>query len=49
MKNWLIIFLVAAVVIAGAFLPEALLNRSPLPELNLSQQELAISAQSSSD
>ena len=28
MKNWLIIFLVAAVVIAGAFLPEALLNRS---------------------
>ena len=49
MKNWLIIFLVAAVVIAGAFLPEVLLNRSPLPELNLSQQELAISAQSSSD
>ena len=49
MKNWLIIFLVAAVVIAGAFLPEVLLSRSPLPELNLSQQELAISAQSSSD
>ena len=49
MKNWLIIFLVAAVVVAGAFLPEVLLNRSPLPELDMEQRELSISAQSSSD
>lgn len=49
MKNWLIILLVAAVVIAGAFLPEILLNRSPLPELNMEERELSVSAQSSSD
>lgn len=49
MKNWLIIFLVAAVVIAGAFLPEILLNQSPLPELDMTQRELSVSAQSSSD
>lgn len=49
MRNWLIIFLVAAVVVAGAFLPEVLLNRSPLPELDMEQRELSISAQSSSD
>ncbi len=49
MKNWLIILLVAAVVIAGAFLPELLLKWSPPPELHMEVQQVAVTAQNSSD
>lgn len=49
MKNWLIILLVAAVVVAGAFLPELLLKWSSPPELNVDGQQVAITSQSSSD
>lgn len=49
MKNWLLILLVAAVVIAGAFLPELLLNLSTLPEMDMDYRELSISSESSSD
>ncbi len=49
MKNWLVILLVAAVVIAGAFLPELLLNLSAPPELNMDYQEPSVSSESSSD
>ena len=49
MKNWLLILLAAAVVIAGAFLPELLLNLSTLPEMDLDYRELSVSSESSSD
>ena len=49
MKNWLIILLVAAVVAAGAFLPELLLKWSRPPELDMEAQQVAVTSQSSSD
>ena len=49
MKNWLIILLVAAVVAAGAFLPELLLKWSRPPELDMEVQQVAVTSQSSSD
>ena len=49
MKNWLVILLAVIVVIAGAFLPELLLNASSQPELNMDYQQVAITSQSSSD
>ena len=49
MKNWLIILLVAAVVAAGAFLPELLLKWSRPPELDMEIQQVAVTSQSSSD
>lgn len=49
MKNWIILFLAAAVVIAGAFLPELLLNWSAPPELEMDYQQVTITSQSSSD
>lgn len=49
MKKWMILALTAALVAAGAFLPEALLRAAPLPELDVEGQPLSITSQSSSD
>lgn len=49
MKNWIVILLVAIVVIAGAFLPEILLQNRSQPELSMEYRQVAITSQSSSD
>ena len=49
MKNWMVILLAAAVVIAGAFLPELLLKSNSQPELDMTYQQVTITSQSSSD
>lgn len=49
MKKWMIVVLAAALVIAGAFLPEVLLRANRLPELDMDHQPLSITSQSSSD
>ena len=49
MKNWMVILLAAAVVIAGAFLPELLLKSDSQPELDMAYQQVTITSQSSSD
>lgn len=49
MKNWIILTLAAAVVIAGALLPELLLKWSAPPELEMDYQQVVITSQSSSD
>lgn len=49
MKNWIILLLAVALVVAGAFLPELLLKWSAPPELEMDYQQVAITSQSSSD
>ena len=49
MKNWMVIMLAAAMVIAGAFLPELLLKSNSQPELDMTYQQVTITSQSSSD
>lgn len=49
MKNWMILILAAAVVVAGAFLPELLMKWSAPPELEMDYQQVVITSQSSSD
>ncbi|MGM9603762.1 MAG: hypothetical protein ACI3XG_01725 [Faecousia sp.] len=49
MKNWMVILLAAIVVVAGAFLPEVLLQKGSQPELSMEYQQVVITSQSSSD
>lgn len=49
MKNLLIVLLTAAIVIAGAFLPKYLLEKSGTPELDMNYQQVTVNSESSSD
>lgn len=49
MRNLLIVLLAAALVIAGAFLPQMLLNRQQVPELRSEYQLVNVTSEDSSD
>lgn len=49
MRNLLIVLLTAVLVVVGAFLPRLLLDNAMEPELELEYQQVAISAETSSD
>lgn len=49
MKNWLIIALVVVIVAAGAFLPELLVKWVGEPEVDMDDQQVSVTSQSSSD
>lgn len=49
MRNLLIILLVAALVVSGAFLPQYLLGREQLPELEGEYQLVSVTSEDSSD